>query len=137
MWKAIAFVFVTLILIYISRASLRNSRSHGFYRFFAWEAIFALFLLNVESWFQHPFSWYQIISWLLLIICIVPLISGVHALRGQGAPDKGKRPDAQLLGFERTTKLVTGGIYKYIRHPLYSSLLLSRGGIVVKDPSLP
>lgn len=137
MWKTIVFAVGSLILIYVSRASLRNPRSHGFYRFFAWEAIFALFLLNIEIWFHNPFSWYQIISWVLLIACIIPLIFGVRSLRAQGMPDKDKRPDAQLLAFERTTKLVTSGVYRYIRHPLYSSLLLLTWGIFFKDPSLP
>ena len=43
-------------LLYLSRASLRAPRSHGFYRFFAWESILALFLLNVTAWFRDPFS---------------------------------------------------------------------------------
>ena len=43
MWNWIVFSFLTLLLIYISRASLHSPRSHGFYRFFAWEFILALF----------------------------------------------------------------------------------------------
>jgi protein-S-isoprenylcysteine O-methyltransferase Ste14 len=38
--------------------------------------------------------------------------------------------------FEKTTQLVTSGTYKYIRHPLYSSLLLLAWGIFFKLPSL-
>ena len=40
-----------------------------------------------------------------------------------------------LLGFEKTTTLVTTGIFRYIRHPLYSSLLLLTWGIFFKSPS--
>lgn len=40
-------------------------------------------------------------------------------------------------GFEKTTALITGGIYAHIRHPLYSSLLLLAWGISFKAPSLP
>jgi protein-S-isoprenylcysteine O-methyltransferase Ste14 len=40
------------------------------------------------------------------------------------------------LAFEKTTALVTSGIYAYIRHPLYSSLLLLTWGIFFKAPSL-
>ncbi len=43
-------------LIYISRASLRTPRSYSFYCFFAWEFIVALFLLNVDVWFQTPWT---------------------------------------------------------------------------------
>ena len=44
--------------------------------------------------------------------------------------------DASLLAFEKTSQLVTTGIYRYIRHPLYSSLLLLTWGIFFKAPGL-
>lgn len=136
MWQAIIFGIGTLALIYVSRISLHDPRSHGFYRFFAWEAILALILLNIQDWFQNPFAWYQVISWILLILSLLPLIFGVRTLRGRGAPDSEIRQEAELLAFERTTQLVTDGIYKYIRHPLYSSLLLLAWGTFFKIPSL-
>ncbi len=37
---------------------------------------------------------------------------------------------------EATTKLVTTGIFRLIRHPLYASLLYLAGGIFFKSPSL-
>jgi hypothetical protein len=49
MFKIMAFIVLTVGLIYISRGSLRAPRSHGFYRFFAWELIVALFLLNIDT----------------------------------------------------------------------------------------
>jgi protein-S-isoprenylcysteine O-methyltransferase Ste14 len=135
MWQIIAFVIVTVILLMISRASLLKPRSHGFYRFFAWEAISALIILNLPVWFDNPLAWYQIISWILLIVCILPLALGVNALQERGAPDPHKRPEPQLLSFEKTTKLVTSGVYNYIRHPLYSSLFLLGWGVFFKNPS--
>ena len=137
MYKFLLFFLLSLPLIYISRASLRAPRSHGFYRFFAWECILALFLLNVEQWFVQPFSWHQLIAWALLIISLIPLILGVRALRGRGKPAEQRESDPSLLAFEKTTALVTSGIYHYIRHPLYSSLLLLAWGIFFKDLSLP
>jgi protein-S-isoprenylcysteine O-methyltransferase Ste14 len=41
------------------------------------------------------------------------------------------------LSFEKTTALVTTGIYRYIRHPHYSSLLFLDWGIFFKAPSWP
>jgi len=38
--------------------------------------------------------------------------------------------------FEDTTTLITSGIYKYVRHPLYTSLILFSLGAFLKDPSL-
>ena len=136
MWETIVFAIGTLILIYVSRASLRNPRSHGFHRFFAWEAILALVLLNIQDWIRDPLAWYQIISWLLLILCLVPLVFGVRSLQSRGKPNEEQRPEAELLAFERTTQLVTSGIYQYIRHPLYSSLLLLTWGTFFKLPSV-
>jgi protein-S-isoprenylcysteine O-methyltransferase Ste14 len=136
MWNWIAFSFLTLFLIYISRASLRAPRSHGFYRFFAWEFILALFLINEKFWFQNSFVWYQIIAWTLLFAALVPLAFGVQALRVRGKPVADRVGDPSLLAFEKTTQLVTSGVYKYIRHPLYSSLLLLAWGIFFKLPSL-
>ena len=40
-----------------------------------------------------------------------------------------------MLEFERTTTLVTVGAYRYIRHPLYSSLLFLAWGVAFKVPS--
>ena len=135
MWKIVVFVIISSVLAYISRASLRAPRSHGFYRFFAWEFILALFLLNIDVWFQNPLSWHQLISWFLLILSIVPLVFGVRALRSGGKPTRQREGEPQLLAFEKTSTLVTTGIYRYIRHPLYSSLLLLAWGIFFKAPS--
>jgi protein-S-isoprenylcysteine O-methyltransferase Ste14 len=134
-WKIVVFCLGSALLIFISRASLRNPRSHGFFRFFAWEAILALFLLNVDHWFENPLAWYQVIAWILLVICIVPVVWGTLLLRKRGRPVEERSGDTSLLAFEKTTQRVTSGIYKYIRHPLYSSLLLLALGIFFKLPS--
>ena len=137
MWKLIIFIISTGLLVYISKASLLQPGSHGFYRFFAWETIVLLFLLNMEQWFVDPFSWHQLIAWTLLFASFVPLIFGVRSLRSLGRPTEDRPGDPSLLAFERTTTLVTSGIYAYIRHPLYSSLLLLAWGIFFKALSLP
>jgi protein-S-isoprenylcysteine O-methyltransferase Ste14 len=133
--KLIVFAVVSVCLVCVSRGSLRAPRSHGFYRFFTWEIIAALFMVNVDSWFRNPFAWHQLISWFLLIVCCVPLFFGVRSLVGQGKPSEKREAEPQLLGFEKTTALVTTGIYHYIRHPLYSSLLFLAWGIFFKIPS--
>ena len=134
--KAAVFIFVSGILIYISRAALHTPRSHGFYRFFAWEFILALFLFNVNFWFQNPFVWYQLIAWTLLFASLVPLAFGVGALKSRGLPTAKRENDPSLIAFEKTTQLVTSGVYKYIRHPLYSSLFLLTWGIFFKNFSV-
>lgn len=135
MWQPIIFVLASAGLIYISRRALLRPRSHGFYRFFAWELMLALFLLNVSNWFMDWLAWHQVIAWILLFASLVPLVLGVRALRNRGKPDAKQRSEPDLLAFERTTRLVTDGVFRYIRHPLYSSLFLLNLGIFFKLPS--
>ena len=134
--NAVIFALGSVLLLYISRNSLRSPQSHGFYRFIAWECILALFALNMEFWFYQPFVWNQLIAWVLLILSLIPLAYGVHFLRTQGKPVEKREGDPSLLSFEKTTQLVTDGIYKFIRHPLYCSLLLLAWGIFFKHPTL-
>jgi protein-S-isoprenylcysteine O-methyltransferase Ste14 len=136
MLKLLFFVVASLALVYVSRESLRTPRSHGFYRFFAWEAILALTLLNVDGWFRDPLSWHQLISWTLLITSLFLVIHGVRLLKHRGQADS-RRDDAPMLDFEKTTSLVAAGAYRFIRHPLYSSLLFLTWGVFFKDPSWP
>ena len=129
----IAFVLGSIIMLIFSWASLHHPDSHGFYRFFAWEVIFGLVLIDAPIWFHNPFSWNQIISWILLIASPFPVALGIYQLSTRGNPDKVKRTDPGLIGFERTTQVVDSGIYQYIRHPIYSSLLSIAWGTFFKS----
>jgi protein-S-isoprenylcysteine O-methyltransferase Ste14 len=128
------FLLATVELAYISRASLANPRSHGFYRFFAWEAILVLVLLNLDVWFVQPWRINQIISWILLVASLVLVIQGFRLLRVMGKPTH-ERTDPALISLEKTTELVSVGLFAYIRHPLYSSLLFLGWGVFFKQPS--
>jgi protein-S-isoprenylcysteine O-methyltransferase Ste14 len=126
MLRLILFLALSAGWAWVSRASLMSPPSHGFHRFFAVESILALILLNFESiqpWFGDPFSLRQIVSWPLLVSSGVLAVLGFRLLHTMGRPGDQERRDEPLVGFERTTRLVTTGIYKYIRHPLYGSLL--------------
>jgi protein-S-isoprenylcysteine O-methyltransferase Ste14 len=57
---------------------------------------------------------------------IVPAVEGFRLLKVAG------KPDGQ---FENTTRLVKVGAYKYIRHPLYASLMILGLGILFKQLS--
>jgi len=117
----------TLFLIYLSWiTSIKEKRYHGIYRFFAFESIFLLVLLNSSVWFKDPLSTNQIISWLLLTDSLIFAIWGVVLLYRMG------NPEGQHI--ERTTNLVTTGLYGYIRHPLYLSLILLGFGAMLKNP---
>jgi protein-S-isoprenylcysteine O-methyltransferase Ste14 len=133
MIRLLVFVVASSVIVYISRKALVEKGSHGFYRFFAWEAIMVLVLLNLPHWFENPFSNVQLISWLLLVSCTLLVGYGMLQLTAVGKPTK-NRSDDTLFDFEKTSTLVTVGLYKYIRHPLYSSLLLLTWGAFLKNP---
>ncbi len=104
--------------------SLKHKRYHGIPRFFAFESIFILAMLNLKAWFHDPFSFFQIISWIMLILSAYIGIAGFLILRRKGRSGR---------DFEATTVLIKSDIYKYIRHPLYLSLILLGTGIMLKD----
>lgn len=127
MVKIIIFILVSVFITIYSWNSLKSFRAHGFFRFFAFECILILVLLNVRYWFLDPFSMRQIISWLLLLMSIFLAIQGFYLLRIVGKPRQ---------NFEDTTALVKVGAYQYIRHPLYSSLLVGAWGASLKHISM-
>jgi protein-S-isoprenylcysteine O-methyltransferase Ste14 len=127
MIETIIFAIGSIGIVWVSSPSLRQPGSHGFYRFFAWEIILGMFAINLRGWFDHPFAWNQIISWILLIGCLIPLLYGIFLLRTVGKPTD---------PLEATTQLVTRGIYQFIRHPLYASLIYLAWGLFFKSPSV-
>lgn len=133
--RIIIFLILSIPIIVLSWRTIFDTKSHGFYRFFSWECIIWLFSANYLFWFQDPFSSHQIFSWILLIFSIYLVVSGVLTLK-KGRMDKGIRNEKTLYNFEKTTNLVESGIFKFIRHPLYSSLLFLSWGIFLKKPDV-
>jgi protein-S-isoprenylcysteine O-methyltransferase Ste14 len=128
MVRLIVFAFISAGLIAWSWPFLQDPRSHGFFRFFAFESILALIFINAGVWFRDPVALHQICSWILLSISLLIAVHGSHLLRMIGKPKD--------HNIENTTSLVAVGAYKYIRHPLYSSLLFLGWGVFFKVPSV-
>lgn len=129
--KSILFLIFSGVFVFISWDSLNRSRSHGFYRFFAWEFMLVLFLLNVSFWFKNSVALHQLLSWALLFLSAGAALCGFLQLRCMGKADP-RRDDASLVRFEKTTVLIASGVYRYIRHPMYCSLVLLTWGIFFK-----
>ena len=125
----------TILLIALSWRSLRWPHYHGFYRFFAWELIVIQIAVNLPVWFKTPFRWYQLISWFLLCMSIYVGYQGISLLNRLGGK-RIKNNNNPNYPFENTSNLVTEGIYAYIRHPMYCSLLLLSWGVFFKLPSV-
>ena len=103
--------------------TLKRPYHHRFYRFFAFECVLGLVLRQAEHWFVNPVSPIQTISWLFLAASIFLAMHAIRQLKVLGAP---------VEDIEDTTRLVTQGAYRFIRHPLYGSLLLLGVGAVLK-----
>ena len=141
---------------------LRNSfisETHGrkFYRFFALEFVFLLVLVNFGQWLKNPFTFFRLVTWLILCGSFVLAGYAIFHLLLFGKPklsDDIEIPNKLtlseiykymrcpvyasriVLSIETTTNLVTSGVYKYIRHPLYASLILLGAVTLIKSPSL-
>jgi protein-S-isoprenylcysteine O-methyltransferase Ste14 len=135
MLELVIFSLGSLGLIYISHRALKEHHLYGFPRFFAFEAILGLVVLNGGDWFNQPYSFPQLVSWLLLLGSIYLAIYSFRVLRIYGVPNRSIQ-DAGQLGFEKTSHLVTVGPYRLIRHPLYTSLLFLTWGIALKQINL-
>jgi protein-S-isoprenylcysteine O-methyltransferase Ste14 len=135
MISVVAWALAALGAVYVvvlSRRSLRRPASHGFYRLFAFLAILAIIPLAIPHWFERPWCARQLVSWVLLFGCIYPAVQGILLLRRRGRPSA-PDPETGLLAFENTSSLVTTGIYRYIRHPMYASLLYLAWGVALKS----
>jgi protein-S-isoprenylcysteine O-methyltransferase Ste14 len=130
----IIFGVLSLLIILISWRTLFDTKSHGFYRFFSWECIAWLLAVNYRLWFVNPFSVNQIFSWILLVYAAYIVSAGLIMMKTKGKAQK-SRDNKNLYGFEKTTELIDTGIFNYIRHPLYSSLIFLTWGIFLKNPT--
>ncbi len=135
MTQFVVFLLGSVGIFILSRHALAEKTSHGFPRFFAFEAVLGLVVLNAPYWFTQPFSLLQLVSWGLLLGAAFLVIQAVLTLRAHGAQDRSIQDDSQL-SFEKTTHLVMEGPYHFIRHPMYASLLYLAWGVFLKQVTL-
>lgn len=127
------FVVVSSALLYVSRGAITRPRSHGFYRFFAVECIFGLIWINLPVWGDEPLhSPSQMLALLLLAASVLLPLHAVRQLTRLGRPSRARRDDQALVGFERTSRLVTSGAFRYIRHPMYMALICLAWGVFLQ-----
>lgn len=129
------FAMGSTLIVWLSRRSLLHPTSHGFPRFFAFEAILALVVVNAPNWFIHPLGAQQLASWFLLVVSTVPVVWALVLLHSFGGSRQGTT-GSPIFEWENTESLVTTGVYRYIRHPMYSSLLFLAWGVLLKSVSI-
>lgn len=128
-------LLISIGLAGISYQSLKNLKCHGFYRFFAFVGTAFVLVSNVPYWHYKIFSVLQIFSWLILFVSLGFLINSLYQLKVHGG-NRNKEINIENFAFENTGTLVESGIFAYIRHPMYSSLLLFTWGVWLKFPSI-
>jgi len=130
-WQTMAFLAGSVLFAVISRKQLKNPHCHGFYRFFAFEAILIILLLNLPFWHDNLLAPYQLVSWAILGVSIFFVLNGLLQLKKHGG--RQQRIQQENFAFENTEKLVTSGIFRFIRHPMYAALLLLAWGGLLKS----
>ncbi|MEI7423670.1 MAG: isoprenylcysteine carboxylmethyltransferase family protein [Prolixibacteraceae bacterium] len=136
MMKILFFALLSVPVVVLSLRSIFSYRNHGFYRFFGWEGVLWLLVSNVKFWFEDPFGPKQVISWFMLFVSLYYLIVGGILLIRLGKPQRSEERK-ELFQFEKTTELIQTGLFGWIRHPLYGSLILLTWGIFLKNCTVP
>jgi protein-S-isoprenylcysteine O-methyltransferase Ste14 len=117
-------IAANIVLLAVTLYAQKEKPRWAWSRFLVFEFCIILVVLNAPVWFRDPFAPYQVLSWLLLAAFIFLALIGFWLLQFKGDPDG---------HFEHTTTLVTTGVYKYIRHPMYASLFFLAWGAFLKD----
>ncbi len=130
--QLMVFLGLVAVLAWLCRYQLRNPDCHGFYRFFAFAGIAWLLVYRVGYWHDNSTSPHQLMSTVLMFLSLWMVIVSVFEFRLRGGQRDIDRPP-ENFAFENTGQLVTTGIYQYIRHPMYTSLLLVAWGIFLKQ----
>ncbi|MBU2887522.1 hypothetical protein KO507_17285 [Gilvimarinus agarilyticus] len=122
------FVVTSLALTWLCRRQLRNPKCHGFYRFFAFELLLVLAVVNIHPTEMDFFSPLGTIAGGFTLASLMVAFLGYKALQKAGVTD---RHQPENFPFENTQQVVTWGIYAYIRHPMYASLILLGIGLLL------
>ncbi len=128
--QIVFFCIATSGNILLSRRMLKDPRCHGFYRFFVFQCIIVLITLNAPYWIQ-PQGVLDFLSTYLLYISLFYALAGYYQLWTSGRP-RLSLDATTFLGFENTTVLVTTGLYRFIRHPMYGALLFLAVGLYLR-----
>ncbi len=117
----------SVLILILSIPSLRAGWKHALPRSLAFVTLLVLALLNGKAWLVDPFSPTQLLAWLLLAASILLSLYPLYLLRRYALPEG---------NIDYTTRLVDRGIYRFIRHPLYLSLILLALGALLKRVTL-
>lgn len=122
--KLLLLVALSAVAVVASIHAWRTQQAYGFLRFFAFESLALLIVWNARRWFRDPLSIQQIASWSIIVVSALLAAHGIHLLKSLG--------QSQRRVMEDTQAVVEIGAYRYIRHPLYASLMLLGWAVFLK-----
>jgi protein-S-isoprenylcysteine O-methyltransferase Ste14 len=127
--RLVLFVSLSAVVVAASLHSWGARQVYGYFRFLAFECLVLLIVWNASRWFRDPLSIPQIASWSILALSTALAVYGVYLLRSVG------RAERRVM--EDTRTVVELGAYRYMRHPLYASLMFFGWGVFFKGMDLP
>jgi hypothetical protein len=104
----------SMALLLIAGRNLRHPGRDNSHRFFAFEPVLLLVLLNFTSQCGQPFAPLPLLAWLLLISSLILEVFGFRRLWHSGKPSK---------GIEATARPDANRVCRWIRYSLYASWL--------------
>jgi protein-S-isoprenylcysteine O-methyltransferase Ste14 len=122
--ELLLFVVLSAVAIAASVHAWRTHQAYGYFRFFAFEFLAVLIVWNASHWFREPLSLQQTVSWTIIAGSTALAVHGLHLLGSIGR--------AQRRVMEDTQAVVEVGAHRYIRHPLYASLMFFGWGVLFK-----
>ncbi len=124
LFSIILFLSLSALAVVASLHAWQTRQKYGLFRFLGFETLAALIAWNTDLWFNEPFSGPQLASWALFLISAALAAHGLYLLTVIGR--------ARRRIMEEPQTLVEIGAYKYIRHPLYASLIVFAWGVFFK-----
>lgn len=126
--KAAIFLAMTGPIAFISWLAFKHRALLGISRFISYELTILLVVWNLEHLFFRPLSALGLCSWVLLSASLWLAVVGMLTIARLGK--------AELI-IDGTTRLITQGVFEYVRHPLYASVLYLGLGFALKKPAWP
>jgi protein-S-isoprenylcysteine O-methyltransferase Ste14 len=121
--RLVVFLVGVVCIAMLSLPALRAGWKHAVPRSLAFLSVFGVLLMNFDAWVADAWSVRQLLSWILLLSSAILALHAFYVLHKYG------RPQGSI---DFTTTLVTTGIYRLVRHPLYASLLYLAWGALLK-----
>lgn len=131
MFQIMVFFVGGLAIVALSRRTFSDTRSYRFFRFIAFETLWALIVLTGPSLLRFGLSPGSIIAGMMFLTAFLLGTSSILLLVRARKPAQPTRHQPASNRTQAPTPVTTGP-FRYIRHPIYTSLLLVAWGMTAR-----